>query len=395
MNIETDVLVVGGGIGGVVLAELLVRAGKRVLVVERGAGPPPFLRPEVLWPSAAQTLFKLRDRAAWEMDSFRPVGGVTIDRAGRLQPVITAAKLRAAGIEAFFENPNQTRETLLAECRAEVRRGTEVTEVIRDAGAVRGVQARELASGNSISISAGLTVGDDGAESRVRAACGIEISLEQFPVDFYVCGFPWPFAWEPDVAHVMFPPREDQSGLMAVAFIPVPPALAAPVAVVLGDPTPDPNALTNAWKAMLATAASAPPELHAVDFPAGFTKIGRRWGHASTYGAPGAVPDRRRAAPGQPGRRPGSKYGHQRRGRAGATHHRGRRKSGARLRGGGGGRPTLAGCGPPAWPRRFSVRSGFPGISSIAGLLLPRIVAIPGFVPAALRLLARGSSNTA
>ena len=70
----------GGGIGGVVLAELLTRAGRRVLVIERATGPPPFLRPELLWPSAVQTLFSLRDRADWMQDSFLPVGGIAMDR---------------------------------------------------------------------------------------------------------------------------------------------------------------------------------------------------------------------------------------------------------------------------------------------------------------------------
>ena len=55
--LRTDVLVAGGGIGGAVLATLLVHAGRRVIVLERSTKPPPFLRPEVLWPAAATTLF--------------------------------------------------------------------------------------------------------------------------------------------------------------------------------------------------------------------------------------------------------------------------------------------------------------------------------------------------
>jgi 2-polyprenyl-6-methoxyphenol hydroxylase-like FAD-dependent oxidoreductase len=394
VSLETEILVVGGGIGGVVLAELLARARKRVVVVERSVGPPPFLRPEVLWPSAAQTLFALRDRSEWERDSFRPVGGVTLDRGGRLQPVITAANLRTAGIEPFFENPNQTRETLLAKCQAEVRRGVEVVEVVHDAGAIRGVQARHRETGELICISAGLTVGDDGADSRVRAACGIEISLEPFPVDFFVCGFPWPAIWTPDVAHVMFPPREDQSGLLAVAFIPVPPALTAPVAVVRADLEPDSAALAAAWKAMLAVATSAPPELHALDFPGGFTKIGRRWGHAAQYGVPGAVLIGDALHPVSPAGGQGANMAIAdavalARLIIGGSSNLARDFEAARRA------PNERGIRPTRLAARVFRAQRHPWIASLTSLLLPRIVGFPGLVPAALRLLARGSANAA
>src|SRR5688500_3803683 len=52
----TDFLIVGGGIGGLVAAELLGRGGRRVVVLERSVGPPRWTRPEVLWPATMELL---------------------------------------------------------------------------------------------------------------------------------------------------------------------------------------------------------------------------------------------------------------------------------------------------------------------------------------------------
>ena len=51
-----DILIVGGGIGGAVLANLLARGGKRVAVLEKNLVPPPIARPEILWPHTVQFL---------------------------------------------------------------------------------------------------------------------------------------------------------------------------------------------------------------------------------------------------------------------------------------------------------------------------------------------------
>ena len=51
-----DFLIVGGGIGGAVLANLLGRRGKRVLVLERSRTPAPQNRPEILWPATVEVL---------------------------------------------------------------------------------------------------------------------------------------------------------------------------------------------------------------------------------------------------------------------------------------------------------------------------------------------------
>jgi 2-polyprenyl-6-methoxyphenol hydroxylase-like FAD-dependent oxidoreductase len=394
VNVETEVLIVGGGIGGAVLAELLTRAGKKVVVIERSLGPPPFLRPELLWPSAVRTLFSLRDRADWERDSFRPVGGIILDRGGRLQDVITANHLRAADIQPYFENPNQTRESLLAHCQAEVRRGIEVVEIMRDGGAVRGVQARVRATGESVSFSAGLTVGDDGTDSLVRTQCGIEISLRPFPVDFFVSGLPWPKDWAPDVGRILFTPSDDDSGLFAAGFLPVPGSLAATVAVVRSDRSDDSASLARAWNATMTAASSAPAEIRTAGFPAAFTKIGRRWGHASNYGVPGAVLIGDALHPVSPAGGQGANMaindavalasliiaGTPDLARVYESARRAPNERGLR--------PTRLAAATFNIARR-------PTVSALIGFLLPRLLNIPGLVPTMLRTLASGSAHPA
>ena len=80
---STDFLIVGGGIGGAVLAQLLGRAGKRVVVLERDAvGARPLPRPEVLWPATVRTIRPLLPRGTADA-TLLPVRGITFVRRRR------------------------------------------------------------------------------------------------------------------------------------------------------------------------------------------------------------------------------------------------------------------------------------------------------------------------
>lgn len=282
-----DVLIVGGGIGGTMLAALLSRGGKRVLIIERAKGPPAFLRPEILWPQAVDTLFSLESREFWERECVRAAGGIVLDNSGKLTPVVTPELFGRAGVLPFFENPNATRETLLGICGAEVRRGIEVLAVLRDGARVRGVRARDLATGAEMEIEAAITIGDDGAESRVRAGCGIAMELRAFPMEFITRGVSWPSAWPVDVVRIFLPRRRLPGGMLALAVFPLRGGKAACLSPVVTGSVDE--ALAADFAELLAGAAEVPEELRAVDFPRSFTRIGRKWGHAPRYGCDGAV----------------------------------------------------------------------------------------------------------
>ncbi len=285
-----DVIIAGGGIGGAVLAALLTRGGKRVLIVERAKGPPAFLRPEILWPSAVETLFSLKPREFWERECVRPVGGITLDRGGRLRPIVTRETLRRAGVQPFFEQPNHTRETLLGICGAELRRGVEVVQLLRDGAGkrVQGLRARVVETGEVFEVEAPLTVGDDGGDSKVRAGCGIALNRTDFPAEFFACALPWPANWESDVVRLISP-RGVGGGLLAFGVMPLPGGKAAGVVIVRAGSADDETALAATWERMAFAAADMPPELRECGFPQTFTRIRRPWGHAASYGVDGAV----------------------------------------------------------------------------------------------------------
>ena len=48
-ELQTDVVIVGAGIGGAVLALALAPRGWKILLLEREAQPPRIVRPEILW----------------------------------------------------------------------------------------------------------------------------------------------------------------------------------------------------------------------------------------------------------------------------------------------------------------------------------------------------------
>src|SRR6476619_5973217 len=166
-----DAIVVGGGIGGAVLAKLLCRRGKKVLILERGQPQHSSSRPEVLWPHTIEFLRKLLPPDS-ESDWLLPLEGLQFWLGERRLGRIAASAIQNPATRPTSTAPHVTRRLLLESAGCEVLHGVEVSRVLQEQGIVTGVQARCVADDQQRQWEAHLVVGDDGVHSLVREQCG-------------------------------------------------------------------------------------------------------------------------------------------------------------------------------------------------------------------------------
>ena len=287
-----DCVIVGGGIGGAVLALALGRLGHRVVVLEREPAPPPTVRPEILATATIDVFHQLGVGDRIRAEAALPLRGLELRQAGDGRLLgFSQEEFRRAGVQPHSTDPGLTRRVLLEEAAGcvEVRRGIEVREVVREGGRVVGV--RGVRDGQPVEVRARLVIGDDGGRSRIREGLGIPLAVTEFPIDFLgAAGSAGGWA-EAAVGQAWLNPSGLRDGLFAGLFLPLP---GARVAMVFGM-TPasyerfrqrGPETFQTA-AARLAPGATDLIRSHA--FPDGFAHIRRPFGHAPRYVADGAA----------------------------------------------------------------------------------------------------------
>jgi monooxygenase len=268
---RVDVVIVGAGIGGAVLALDLGRRGWRVALVERETAPPKIARPEILWSPTTTALERygvadtIRERASVKLETIEIGGEKTWLR-------ITRNDFDAAGIDAFSTNPAMTRAVIAdaaaATGKVEIHRGVTVDALLRENGRVVGIRGKR--DKETFEIEATLVVGDDGGNSVVRTQLGIPITFTPFPVDFVTAVVaPWPLAANHVRAWMDF-----RSETPAVGLIPWPENEG-----VFLMPMPAHRAMPEKFGNTL------PP----IEFPRDLKRIARPFGHAPSYVADGAA----------------------------------------------------------------------------------------------------------
>ena len=285
-----DVVIVGAGIGGAVLALDLGRRGWRVALVERESAPPRIARPEILWGATVRALER------YDLGDAIRRSSVRLDRieigAHRPWLRLTAEDLSAAAVEAFSTNPSMTREVIanaaVATGSVELFRGVAVEELLREDGRVSGVRGKR--GEEAVQIEASFVVGDDGGNSIVRKHLGIPIALESFPIDFVTARIPrWPLP--PAGVRGWIDTKQFGRGVSAAVFIPWPenegvllmPLPAAHAKSTFEQPPAD------FWRAVERITPLAPALREQLEFPRDFVRVARPFGHIDSYVADGAA----------------------------------------------------------------------------------------------------------
>lgn len=183
MTEHTDVVIVGAGGGGAVLALALAQKGIKTLVLEQAPGPPQGLRGEILQPNGQHVLDRLGLLHKLPAEATRSVRLFHFCRVGgqRLCTVDYAA-LPAPYNQAIVTLPNVAHHAILQELERQnpgrLWYGVAFTSLRGDGPRVTGVVADR--GGEPITIAAKLVVGADGACSKVREALKIPAGLHRY-----------------------------------------------------------------------------------------------------------------------------------------------------------------------------------------------------------------------
>jgi 2-polyprenyl-6-methoxyphenol hydroxylase-like FAD-dependent oxidoreductase len=234
-------------------------------------------------------LFSLSPREVWEQEAVLPMRGVEFHDGRRAVPFLTADVLRDAQVQPWFTNPNQTREQLLRLGSFEVRRGVEVIAILKEKGRVVGVRTRDITTQEEGELATLYTVGDDGAHSLVRKACGIDMETRPFPVDFICFGCDWPAAIPSGTARFWFNRERRTSGIVGLLIMPFPKGKGAGLVPVLPQTFDAIPSVEASWSRFCAVDPTVQEVIRGRRFPHDFVRLRRPWGHAPRYGGEGAI----------------------------------------------------------------------------------------------------------
>jgi 2-polyprenyl-6-methoxyphenol hydroxylase-like FAD-dependent oxidoreductase len=190
-----DVVIVGGGMGGLLLALILGRGGRTVTIIERQPKLQPIARGELLQPNGLRILdrFGLLDMLktlpaylAYRFD-FHRIGGrklCTVDYRTLPPPwnyTLITQPHHLLGL--LLEQLEQTR-------RVRLLSGTDFEELLFQRNTIIGIRA--VQNGHPIEIRTSIVIGSDGSYSKVRQAMGIRSHLHVYREGYLTLVVPRP-----------------------------------------------------------------------------------------------------------------------------------------------------------------------------------------------------------
>lgn len=293
MEMDTDILIVGGGVGGAVLALILGGEGWRVQILEREDRLVELVRPEILQDTTLGALERLGIGAGLRASATRAIRLLEIRLRGEVLLRIDEADLAAARVAPYSTDPRQVRALIIAAALAtgnvELVRGSEVTDVIRQGDTVVGVRGRR--GGAAFEARGRLLVGDDGVRSIIRSGLGARIKLRLFPSELVVFDLPRPTEFAVDELRLWFDPAALRGGIVGGFVAPFPADRVAgllfmPIATWEQQFASDPRIF---WRNLADLTPLVGLMREQLEFPSDFTRLRRPYGHASTYVADGAA----------------------------------------------------------------------------------------------------------
>jgi 2-polyprenyl-6-methoxyphenol hydroxylase-like FAD-dependent oxidoreductase len=181
---KADVVIVGAGGGGAVLALALAQKGIRSVVLEQAPGPPSGLRGEILQPNGQRILDRLGVLDKLPVDAMQAVRYFHFCKAGGRETLCTVdyGTLPPPYNRAIVTLPNVAHRAILealdAAAPGVLRYGATFKGVRREGHRVAGVEIEQ--GGRSVALSTKLVVGADGAFSKVRKVLGVPTKLHRY-----------------------------------------------------------------------------------------------------------------------------------------------------------------------------------------------------------------------
>lgn len=291
---EPDVLIVGGGIGGAVLALALGRQGWRVRVLEREPSQPRPARPEILYEPTLMALDRLGIGDRLRDEATLPIRRAEIRDHDRLLLTLDASIFDAVpDSRPYSADPARVREIIMqAALRTggvELVCGAIVSDVSREGERIAGVRGRR--EGQAFEERARLLVGNDGIRSIVRGAIGPPIRLRLFPAEYLTFVVPRPADAPTDLARGWLAAEALRGGIAGALFLPLPDsrtavALALPMGTWEARFRDRPDAF---WSAFAALVPGADKLREHLPPPDELNRVRRAYGHAPRYVADGAA----------------------------------------------------------------------------------------------------------
>jgi len=199
---RVDIVIVGGGMGGGVLAFLAAARGRQVIVLDRhhdGLHTAP--RGELIQPNGLRIFDRLGLLDGLEHEDVARIQRFHFHRMGRSRLVtIDYAQLPAPFNYTLNGRPVAVMRPLLRrladEPNVQLRWGHEFVNVVREHGRVVGVEAR--AGDRSYRIEAAVVIGADGPGSPVRRALGLPAKITTYRDGYLTMILPRPTGFGDD-----------------------------------------------------------------------------------------------------------------------------------------------------------------------------------------------------